>query len=164
MLEILTGETNKTLREKSVSVTKIDSSIKKLIKEMVKSMGSENGVGLAAPQVGSNIRVIIARLNPGEGNEIIVAMVNPEIASCSEEKEAGEEGCLSLPGMWGQVVRSREIIVRFTSQKGQDQTLKMEALNARIVQHEIDHLDGVLFVDKATGIHEKKMEIDDLQI
>ncbi len=158
MLEILTGEKNETLRKKSIPVTKIDSSVKKLAKEMTKSMMAENGVGLAAPQIGQNIRLVLTRLSPGEKNEIIVAMINPEITHFSETKEEGEEGCLSLPGQWGQVTRATEIVVTFISPKNQQQTLKLEDINARIVQHEIDHLDGVLFTDKATGVYEKKQD------
>jgi len=158
MMDILTGEDNKVLRQKSQKITKIDSSVKKLVKGMVKAMAKDNGVGLAAPQVGQNIRLVLTRLNPGGKNEIIMAMINPELAYCSDEKVEGEEGCLSLPGKWGQVIRSKEIIVKFQTQKNRDQTLKLSDLNARIIQHEIDHLDGVLFVDKATGMHENNQE------
>jgi len=137
-------------------VKKIDASVKKLIKEMVKVMLEKNGVGLAAPQVASSTRVIVARMNVGTENEIIVSMINPEIVYFSDEKVECEEGCLSLPDLWGDVVRSKEIIVRFLTEKASPMTLKLSDFNAKIIQHEVDHLDGVLFADKAKNLHKKK--------
>ena len=154
-LAIETGEKNKILREKSKPLSEINSTTRKLIKEMVKTMSAENGVGLAAPQVGQNIRLIVVRMNPGEKNEITMPMINPEIAYCSQETEWGEEGCLSLPGEWGQVERAKEIIIRFENPKNEVQTLQLELTNARIIQHEIDHLDGILFTDKAKDVYKK---------
>ncbi len=142
-LTIETGEENEILRKKSKEVKKIDKKLLKFIKEMDKSMKSEKGVGLAAPQVGKNIRLIIVLLN----NEIVIPMVNPKITTHSDNVESGEEGCLSLPGIWGQVKRYKEITVQFLDVKGEKRMLKLEGFNARIVQHEIDHLDGILFTD-----------------
>lgn len=156
MLKIETGKSNKILRGKSKPIKKIDNSVKKLIKEMAKAMIQKNGVGLAAPQVAEPIRIIIARLNAGTEDEVIVSMINPEIVYFSDEKEKHEEGCLSLPELWGDVVRSKEIIVRFLTEKSAPLTLKLKDFNARVIQHEIDHLEGVLFTDKARNLHKKK--------
>ncbi len=106
-------------------------------------MMDEKGVGLAAPQVGKNIRVIVALFN----NKTIVPMVNPEITARSDELCIGEEGCLSLPGQWGNVRRFTEITVKYKTAKSDERTMKLADFNARIVQHEIDHLNGILFTD-----------------
>ncbi|HAU39591.1 MAG: peptide deformylase, peptide deformylase [Candidatus Peregrinibacteria bacterium GW2011_GWF2_43_17] len=155
-LKILIGTKNKTLRTPSEPIRKTDSKIKKLIKDMDETIYAQNGVGLAAPQVGTNLRLILARLNSNTDSEVLVHLINPEIVYFSKETVEEEEGCLSVPKRWGLVNRSKEIIVRFITPKNQPQTLKLEGLNARIVQHEIDHLDGILFTDKAKNIHEKK--------
>jgi len=142
-LKIETGEGNEILRKKSEPVKVVDKKILKFIKEMEKSMKEEKGVGLAAPQAGENIRLILVLLN----NENLIPMVNPEITGHCDDMEFGEEGCLSLPGKWGQVKRFKEITVRFQDTKGEDRVLKLEGFNARVVQHEVDHLDGILFTD-----------------
>ena len=142
-LVLETGEDNEILRKKSEPVKEITKKTQKFIKEMEKVMKTENGVGLAAPQVGENIRIIVNLLN----GKNVTPMINPEIIEHSDEVELGEEGCLSLPGVWGKVERFKAITLRYKTPKGQDITLKLEGFNARIVQHEIDHLDGVLFTD-----------------
>jgi peptide deformylase len=155
-LHVQTGTTNEILRTASKPVSAFTSELKSFALDMIKTMEAENGVGLAAPQVGRNIRMVICKLNPGEDNEVIIPMINPVVMQASLDQEEGEEGCLSLPGTWGQVLRSSEIVLRYKNLKGQEQTLVLDHLNARIVQHEIDHLDGILFVDRATQIEEKK--------
>jgi peptide deformylase len=142
-LKIETGEENEVLRKKSGNISAIDKKILKLIKDMEKAMKEEKGVGLAAPQVGVNKRLIIVLLD----NKITVPMINPDIIDHSNETEYGEEGCLSLPGKWGQVERFKQITVQYRDIKGEKRLLKLEGFNARIVQHEIDHLDGILFTD-----------------
>ena len=142
-LKIETGEGNEVLRKKSENVSAIDKKIMKLIKDMEKTMKGEKGVGLAAPQVGVSKRLIIVLLD----NKITVPMINPDIIDHSNETEYGEEGCLSLPGKWGQVERFKQIAVQFIDSKGTKRVLKLEGFNARVVQHEIDHLDGILFTD-----------------
>jgi peptide deformylase len=150
------GTDNQILRTVSKPVREITSELKKFAVDMVKTMDEEQGVGIAAPQVGRNIRMVIVKLNPGEKNEIVFPMVNPEIMSRSDETENGEEGCLSLPGVWGQVNRASHVVVRYKNLKNDEQTLELHHFNARIIQHEIDHLDGVLFIDRAFEIEEKK--------
>lgn len=142
-LKIETGENNKVLRKKSEQVRLIDKKILKLIKEMGKVMKAEKGVGLAAPQVGEKIRVIVVLLD----GKNLIPMINPEIIDHSYETEFGEEGCLSLPGRWGQVERYKDIVVEYRDTKSEKRILKLEKFNARVVQHEIDHLDGILFTD-----------------
>lgn len=150
------GTDNTILRTVSKPVTQFTAELKAFADKMTKTMHAEKGVGIAAPQCGRNIRMAIVMLNPGEKNEIIFPIVNPVIVERSEETEDGEEGCLSLPGVWGKVARASHIVLRYKTIRGQEQTLVLEHFNARIIQHEIDHLDGVLFVDRAFDIEEKK--------
>jgi peptide deformylase len=150
------GTDNQILRTVSKPVREITPELKRFAVDMVKTMEEEQGVGIAAPQVGRNIRMVIVKLNPGDKNEIVFPMVNPEIVDHTEEQEDGEEGCLSLPGIWGKVKRYSHLTVRYKNLKNDQQTLELHHFNARIIQHEIDHLDGVLFIDKAFDIEEKK--------
>lgn len=110
-LSLQTGTTNEVLRTKSQPVHNFTKDLKNFSLEMIKVMKSENGVGLAAPQVGKNIRLIVCTLNPTDNNETIVVMVNPKIEQASEEKEIGEEGCLSVPDTWGNVERSKRSLL-----------------------------------------------------
>lgn len=146
-LQVQTGTQNEILRTKSKPVRQVNGELRHFALDMIKTMEAEKGVGLAAPQVGRNIRMIVCKLNPGEHNEVVVPMINPEILSESKAKQMGEEGCLSLPGDWGQVERSKSILLRFMNLKGKQQTLELSDFNAVVVQHEIDHLNGVLFTD-----------------
>lgn len=143
ILEIKKGRENPVLRKKSKEVKSITKRMVKFIKEMEKAMEAEKGVGLAAPQVGENIRLILVTLD----NKKVIPMVNPVIISCSKDAEYNEEGCLSLPGEWGQVERYKEVTVIYRDDKNRKCALKLDGFNARIVQHEIDHLDGILFTD-----------------
>lgn len=154
------GSENKILRTVSKPVKSITGELKEFVLEMIRTMDHENGVGIAAPQVGRNIRVVICKFNPGSKNEVIVPMVNPEILETSKEITDGEEGCLSLPGLWGKVERAKKVLVRFKNLKNQDQTLEMKEFNARIVQHEVDHINGKLFVDRATDVEKKRKAKD----
>ena len=147
-LKIETGNENPVLREKAKAVKKIDKQTLKLISNMEQTMEEDNGCGLAAPQVGVSERIIIVKLNQSTDQEVNLAMVNPEIVFHSEETEVDTEGCLSVPKVFDLVRRWRDVIVKFKDKKGREQMLKLSELNARVVQHEIDHLDGVLFTDK----------------
>lgn len=150
------GKENTILRTVSKPVKAFTADLRKFAEEMTKTMFAENGVGIAAPQCGENIRMAIVKLNPGEKNEIVFPMVNPEILELSEELEDGEEGCLSLRGYWGHVKRHSFLTVRYQDLKGKSFTLALEHFNARIIQHEVDHLDGKLFIDRAHKVEEVK--------
>ena len=155
-LKIITGEKNPVLRAVSKPVKKFDLGLKKLAKEMKEAMVKANGLGIAAPQVGKNIRIFVIALNHGSQNEIVLTMVNPEIKVHSEEVLVAEEGCLSLPGQYGKVERFKQVRVQFCDLDGGRQILELSDLNARVIQHEIDHLDGVLFIDKMQATAEKE--------
>lgn len=148
VLEITKGVENKILRTKSAVVKKIDRKIKKLIVDMAETMQAADGLGIAAPQVGVNLRIYIARLNFNTPNEMIVPMLNAEFLEKSEEMENNEEGCLSIPGRFGTVRRHTAVTIRYMDEKEKWHVLKLDGLNARIMQHETDHLDGTLIADK----------------
>lgn len=143
ILNIETGKDNPILRKKAAPVTQITKKTLKLIKDMHETMIAANGVGLAAPQVGINERIVLITLD----NKKVLPLINPEILEFSEDKEWGEEGCLSLPNQWGHVERPTAVILRFTDLKGQTLTLKFTDFEAREIQHELDHLNGILFTD-----------------
>lgn len=137
------------LRTKSKEIDKINDKINSLIDNMFETMYAEDGVGLAAPQVGILKRIAVVDI--GEGNEIV--LINPEIIE-SNGKAIMEEGCLSIPGQLGEVIRSEEIKVRSLNREGKKIEFEAAGFEARAIQHEIDHLDGVLFVDKIVKIAE----------
>lgn len=160
-LKIETGVKNPILRAKSKEVKKFDASLKKFAKDMKEAMVREDGLGIAAPQVGMNIRAFIVVLDYNKKSEKVLAMINPEILTKSEEMMEGEEGCLSVPGKFAKVLRHKEITVEFCDLDGVRQILNLRHLNARVVQHENDHIDGILFVDRLAPdavIEEVKIE------
>ncbi len=141
-LEIL-HDGNEILRKKSAPVKEITPELLALIADMKETMTQSNGIGLAAPQIGKNIRLIIVATKEGER-----ALINPEIISKSILKETDEEGCLSIPGCFVKVKRHKSIAVRALNEDGTASTFKAQGLYARVIQHEIDHLDGVLMIDR----------------
>lgn len=143
LLPLETGKDNKILRAVSKPVKKINKKTLKFIKGMEKTMRDAKGVGLAAPQVGVNDRIFIALLD----NKSIIPMINPEIIDFNDELEYGEEGCLSHPGVWGEVPRHTKLMVSYLDAKGEKRKLKLEGFNARIIQHEMDHLNAKMIVD-----------------
>ncbi|NLE58123.1 MAG: peptide deformylase [Planctomycetes bacterium] len=141
-----------TLRQKARKVTRFGPELRQLIDDMVETMRSAPGVGLAAPQVNVSERIIVLELPADEEEGLpaeLYTYVNPEIVKVSRETESGDEGCLSIPGYLGEVDRHVEILVRGQDAYGKPQRIKAYDYLARIFQHEIDHLDGVLFIDKA---------------
>ena len=149
VLEIEKGAGNTILRAQSAPVKKIDrKKMGKFLDDMRETMFAANGIGLAAPQVSRNTRVVVCYFNYGTDHELIVDMINPEIVHRSKEKETHEEGCLSLPEKYDMVPRHTGVTVKFLDRKGKEQVLKLAGLNARIVQHELDHIDGKLYIDR----------------
>jgi len=145
------------LRRKAHKVTTFDKELQILIDDMVETMREAPGVGLAAPQVGISQRLIVVEFNEsGEENEEapkkLFVLANPEIVKASEETLPGLEGCLSVPGLVGEVERSAQVVIRGQNRHGQPLKVKAKGWLARIFQHEIDHLDGILFTDRAVRI------------
>jgi peptide deformylase len=151
VLALVTGKNTPILRTVCDTVTKFDKSLKKLVQDMNETMIAAKGVGIAAPQVGVNARVFLVVFGFESKNPLTLPMVNPEILEFLKEQELGEEGCLSLPKLFDKVWRSKEVLVRFQDVKGGFHQLKLVDLDARVVQHELDHLNGILFVDKLAG-------------
>ncbi len=135
------------LRAKAKQVREIDGQVADLVEKMVVTMRENQGVGLAAPQVGSLWRVIIARPDTEDDTEIF-RLINPRIIA-AEGSQEGMEGCLSLPSLRGEVERSAQVAVEAMTLQGENVTIEATGLLARVFEHEIDHLDGVLFVDRA---------------
>lgn len=147
MLKIITYP-NPILRKKAEKIKDpLALDIQKLIPEMIKTMLIKDGVGLAAPQIGKSIRLIVVRY---KDNNLII--INPKIIKRSLLKDWDEEGCLSVPGVFGYVKRCKKITVKYLDESGRERKLSAEGLLARIIQHEIDHLDGILFIDKAKNL------------
>jgi peptide deformylase len=119
---------------------------------MSETMAERDGVGLAAPQVGKSIRLIVINTKDGP-----LCMINPEITKTSWAKEWDTEGCLSLPGIYGDVKRHKKITCDYLDRTGKKQRLEANGLMARVIQHETDHLDGILFIDKAKRIEEHEV-------
>lgn len=140
-MEILTEE-NKLLRRKSKRVAKIDDTVRNFAASLVETMRKNNGLGLSAPQVGVNKCIIVALINEQEK-----IFINPEIIFQSEELEEAEEGCLSIPGKFFQKKRHKTITIKYRNLAGYCLLETYEGLNARILQHEIQHLQGVLMTD-----------------
>jgi peptide deformylase len=131
----------KTREVKAVELK--DPKTKRLILDMVKTMEFEKGVGLAAPQVGSDLRLCTVRVD-GE----VIILINPEIKSYSRQKDIFEEGCLSFPGKFFPVERPIKVKIQARDLDGKKQKIKADGLLARVLQHEIDHLDGILVIDR----------------
>ncbi len=135
------------LRQVSTPVEKIDAEIKKLIEDMFETMYDAPGVGLAAVQIGVTKRVVTIDATRGEEEKHPMVFINPEIVSASDEKDSKEEGCLSITEFYEEVERPSEVKVRYMDEKGKTHEIEADGLLARALQHEIDHLNGVLFID-----------------
>lgn len=134
---------NKILKKKSKEIEEITPEIKELVLDMEKTMLKNKGIGLAAPQIGALERIVLIQISREPA-----AFINPKIVKKSKEKEIMEEGCLSFPGIFLEIKRPREIEVEALNLTGEKVLLKTEGLLSRIFQHEIDHLDGILFIDR----------------
>lgn len=141
------------LRKKSKKVQKVDSLLLQLINDMAETMYAAPGIGLAAPQVGINKRVVVVDIGGG-----LLKLINPKVVESSEEIEIDVEGCLSVPGRVGDVERPIEVTIKSMNEEGKYSRFRAEGLLARCLQHEIDHLDGVLYVDKADNLREPEYE------
>lgn len=137
---------NPVLRQKAKRVTRIDKSIQTLIDDMIETMRAAPGVGLAAPQIGVPLRVAVIEVN-GK----VHTLVNPEIVKASGQYEP-EEGCLSVPGYWAHVRRHEEVTVKARDRSGREIRIKATGLLGQALQHEIDHLNGILYLDRLDNL------------
>ena len=131
-----------------------------LVRRMRRIMHNANGIGLSANQIGLNLNMFVAEVPDSQGGTKFYAVFNPKIEKIGEEKVTYEEGCLSVPGKWGDVERAEQITVAGFDKNGKPAKIKAWGLLARVFQHEIDHLAGKLFIDKAKNLHE--VDLDDL--
>ena len=144
--QILT-EPNKILREKSLSVEKVDEDVQKLMDDLLETMYAAPGIGLAAIQVGIPKRVIVLDIARKDGPKNPMYFVNPEIIKKSNSDSIYEEGCLSVPGQFAEINRPDKCHIKYLDYYGQSKEIKAEGMLATCIQHEIAHLEGILFID-----------------
>ena len=140
-------EPNKTLREKSLKVDKVDEDLQRLMNDMVETMYAAPGIGLAAIQVGVPKRVIVLDISQKNGLKNPMYFVNPELIKKSPNNSTYEEGCLSVPGQFAEIDRPNSCHVKYLDYYGQPKELKATGMLATCIQHEMDHLEGILFID-----------------
>jgi peptide deformylase len=151
------------LEQKAQRVERIDAETQALIDDMIETMRAAPGVGLAAPQIDVPLRIVVIEYGEAESEaeeetveKQLFTLINPEISRMSREKEMGTEGCLSFPGILAEVERSLGVTVVAQDRNGDPLKIKAEGWLARIFQHEIDHLNGVLFTERANKVYEIK--------
>ena len=143
------------LRQKAEPLAAVDEDTRRLIQDMFETMYEADGVGLAAPQVGVSKRIIV--VDPHEPEVKPIGLINPVIVRLSDEVARGEEGCLSIPGLKDIVERPDAVVVEGIDADGKPLRIEAEGLFARVLQHEVDHLDGVLFVDRVSPLKRKML-------
>jgi peptide deformylase len=139
---------DRVLRQPAKRIAKVDDSIRKLAKDMLQTMYSSDGIGLAAPQVGINKQLIVIDCEPDQPTNPPLILINPQIVGYGDQLCNAEEGCLSIPGVYMEVIRPETIEVSYKDENGRPRKLKASGLLARAIQHEMDHLNGVMFVDR----------------
>ncbi len=156
-IRFLRTDGDEVLRKKSVTVKRFGETLGCLLDDMAESMYHYNGVGLAAPQIGISKRIVVV----DDGVSGLIELVNPQIVHV-EGSEVDVEGCLSVPGVYGDVSRAHTVRVSAQTRAGDSFELEAEGLMARVLQHEIDHLDGILFTDKAISILPPDEQIEEM--
>ena len=144
--QILT-EPNKILREKSLPVDKVDKDLQKFMDDMLETMYAAPGIGLAAIQVGVPKRIIVLDLAPKDQPKNPMFFINPEMIDKSKNNSTYEEGCLSVPGQFAEIDRPEKCYIKYLDYHGNSQEIRAEGMFATCIQHEMDHLEGILFID-----------------
>ena len=150
---------SETLRTEAKRISKVDNQIRHLAKDMLQSMYSAKGIGLAGPQVGISKELLVIDINFEDSAAEPLILINPEITAFGSTLTTYEEGCLSIPGIYLNVVRPSTIKLKFRDEMGRPRKMNADGLLARCIQHEVDHLKGVLFVDRVTTTQELKKEL-----
>ncbi len=150
---------SETLRTEAKRISKVDNQIRHLAKDMLQSMYSAKGIGLAGPQVGISKELLVIDINFEDSAAEPLILINPEITAFGSTLTSYEEGCLSIPGIYLNVVRPSTIKLKFRDEMGRPRKMNADGLLARCIQHEVDHLKGVLFVDRVTSSEELKKEL-----
>ena len=148
-----------TLRTTAKRISKVDIDTRKLAREMLQSMYSAKGIGLAAPQVGISKELLVIDINFEDSAAEPLILINPEITAFGSTLNTYEEGCLSIPGIYLNVIRPSTIKFKFRDEMGRPRKMNADGLLARCIQHEVDHLKGVLFVDRVTSKEDLKKEL-----
>jgi peptide deformylase len=154
MLRLIVKYGNPILASRAAAVAEITVDVDTVIEEMVEAMHAAPGIGLAAPQIGCPLRICIVDLSAGRRAEELRVLINPEFVE-REGTQLEEEGCLSLPGFTATVLRPKRVTIRALDRQGREHFVEGKELLARALQHEIDHLDGTLFVDRLRGIRRR---------
>ncbi len=149
---------DKILRKKVAKVTKVDNENIKLIKNMFDTMRNAHGIGLAANQVGADRAIIIVDISLVDEEVKPIVLINPEITKYSDEKSVLEEGCLSIPDIREEVVRPKSITIKYQDTDLKEHTMEVDSLLARVIQHEYDHLQGILFTDLVDDEAKKRLK------
>ena len=147
------------LRQNAKRISKVDNSIRNLAQEMLQSMYAAKGIGLAAPQIGINKELLVIDVNFEDSAAEPLILINPEITDYGTTLNSYEEGCLSIPGVYLNVIRPSTIKLKFRDEMGRPRKMKADGLLARCIQHEMDHLNGVLFVDRVTSREDLNKEL-----
>lgn len=150
-----------TLRKKAEKVTDFGPELQQLIEDMIDTLHEDSGAGLAAPQVNVSKQVILVEFGSEEDEEIppkLYVTINPKITRFSQQMVTGAEGCLSIPGLMGEVDRSEEVVVEGQDRNGEPLKMNLQGWAARIIQHEIDHINGILYTDRAMEVWEADEE------
>lgn len=150
----------KILRQKAKSISQFNDDLKKLAEDMAEIMYNDNGIGLAAPQVSQSIRMVVVGQSNRRSYQVYI---NPQITFKSDDSSISEEGCLSLPGIFGLVKRSKKIHIKYYDLEGKKYSVKIKGVTAIVLQHELDHLDGILFIDRAEKITKGQDILDKLK-
>ena len=150
---------SKTLRTEAKRISKVDNQIRNLAKDMLQSMYTAKGIGLAGPQVGISKELLVIDINFEDSAAEPLILINPEITAFGSTLNSYEEGCLSIPGVYLNVVRPSTIKLKFRDEMGRPRKMNADGLLARCIQHEVDHLKGVLFVDRVTSKEDLKKEL-----
>ncbi len=146
------------LRRKAEPITVFDEQLKSFVKDMFEVMYKEDGIGLAAPQIGRSVRLFVVDVSPLDENEQKKVYINPEIINNWGESTL-EEGCLSVPGVREEVLRPERIEIKYQDESGKEYVEILDRWPSRVIQHEYDHLNGVLFVDRISPIKRKVLQI-----
>ena len=139
---------DRVLRQGAKRIAKVDDNVRQLVKEMLQTMYSADGIGLAAPQVAVNKQLIVVDCEPNNAANPPIVLINPKITKSSSRLCNAEEGCLSIPGVYIEVTRPEAIEIAFKDENGRPRKIQATGLLSRAIQHEMDHLNGVLFVDR----------------
>ncbi|MFC1539259.1 peptide deformylase [Candidatus Latescibacterota bacterium] len=142
---------NPVLKNGTEKVSEFDSKLNEIVNNMIDTMYRDNGIGLAAPQVGISKKIVVVDPTFGEDENALLCIINPEITETGDECEL-EEGCLSVPGVFEFITRPEKIKVTYQDVEGNEHQLEADGLLARVIQHEIDHLEGILFIDRLSTV------------